>query len=101
MTGWTTDIIPMPAALLFTTKPRRRPNFKSDTFQLLPTLEQALIDEQNDGRRKDGQTTINMIPVPAALLFTAKSRRTRVGINLVWYIWASADLRTSRLILRI
>ena len=26
----------MPAALLFTTKPRRRPNFRPDTFRLLP-----------------------------------------------------------------
>ena len=41
------------AALLFTTKPRRRPNFRSDTFRLLPTLEQALIDEHDDGRRED------------------------------------------------
>ena len=37
---------------------QRGPNFRSDTFQLLPTLKQALI----------------VIPVPAALLFTAKSR---------------------------
>ena len=32
---------------------RRRPNFKSDTFRLLPTFEQALIDEHDDGRRED------------------------------------------------
>ena len=45
---------PMPAAaLVFTTKPRCGPNFRSDTFQLLPTLEQALIDEHDNERRED------------------------------------------------
>ena len=48
-------MIPTPAALLFTANPRRMPNFTSDTFRLLPTLEQALIDEPDDGRRADGR----------------------------------------------
>ena len=67
-------MIPMPAALLFTAKPGTGLTFKSDTFRLLSTLEQALTDENEDGRREDGRTTINMIPVPAALLFSAKPR---------------------------
>ena len=62
--GRTINMIPMPAALLFTAKPGTGLTFKSDTFRLLSTLEQALTDENEDGRREDGRTTINMTPVP-------------------------------------
>ena len=65
----------MPAALLLTKKARRSLNSRSDTLGLLPTLEQCLSDEHDDGSGEVGRTTINMIPVPAALLVTAKSRR--------------------------
>ena len=59
---------------IITKKPSCGPKFRSDAFRLIPTSEQALTDERDDGRREDLQMTINMILqlVPAVLSFTAK-----------------------------
>ena len=70
--------------LLFTTKPRRRPNFRSDAFRLLPTFEQALIDEHDDGGRKDGRAAINMIPCQQRY-YLQQSPGVGVTLGLVYF----------------